>query len=143
VFCQSMENLMTINSTKKIVKKTENDRLRIRYAFLLSIFGLALAAGLAFFLVWWSGARVNNSSEVVAIIGVVTSLTGALVGTFIGLQIGEAGAEHERRSRLMAEESRHNAEELSQCALAQLHPDIAQDVLEAHRMRVSNSGATA
>jgi hypothetical protein len=134
-----MENLMTNNSTKNV----DNDRLRVHYAFALSIIGLLLAAGLAFFLVWWAGTKVDTSSEVVAIVGVFTSVTGALVGAFIGLQIGAAGAELERRSRLKAEESRHNAEELTRTVLAHLHPDTAKEVLDAHRTRVSNSGATA
>jgi len=129
---------MTNNSTKK----TENDRLRIKFAFALSIIGLLLAAGLAFFLMR-DRMVAPTSSEVVAIVGVITSLTGALVGAFIGLQIGKAGVEHERRSRLQAEESHRNTEELAQSALALLNPDTAKEVIEAHRVRVSNSGATA
>jgi len=41
------------------------------------------------------------------------SVTGTLVGAFFGLQIGQAGAEHERRNRQMAEQSRQRAEEVA------------------------------
>jgi hypothetical protein len=134
-----MEDLMTINSTNKI----DNERLRIWFAFLLSIIGLALAAVLAGFLVVKGETKVATSNEVATIVGLFTSVTGTLVGAFFGLQIGAAGAEVERRSRLKAEESHRNTEELVQSALARLNPDTAKEVIEAHRARVSNSGATA
>ena len=79
-------------------KWTDNERLRIHHAFWLSIFGLALAAILAVFLVAWAGTKVASSSEVVAIVGLFTSVTGTLVGAFFGLQIGAIGAEHEREA---------------------------------------------
>ena len=54
-------------------------------------------AMLAVFLVAWTGTKVAISSEVVAIVGLFTSVTGTLVGAFFRLQIGAAGAEHARR----------------------------------------------
>jgi hypothetical protein len=99
----------------------------------LSIFGLALAAALAVFLVVASRTKVETSAEVVAIIGLFTSVTGTLVGAFFGLQIGAAGAEHERRSRQKAEESRQRAEEATRIALAHLHPDTAKELVSALR----------
>jgi hypothetical protein len=134
-----MENLMTNNSTNKI----DNERLRIWFAFLLSIIGLALAAFLAGFLVVKGETKVATSNEVATIVGLFTSVTGTLVGAFFGLQIGAAGAELERRSRLKAEERHRNAEELVQSALARLNPDTAKEVIEAHRARVGDSGSTA
>jgi hypothetical protein len=95
-----LKDSMANNSTDNI----DNERLRIHHAFWLSIFGLALAAILAVFLVLREGTQVNTSSEVVAIVGLFTSVTGTLVGAFFGLQIGAVGAEHERRSRRQAEE---------------------------------------
>ena len=110
-------------------KSTDNERLRIHHAFWLSIFGLALAALLAVFLVAWTGTKVATSSEVVAIVGLFTSVTGTLVGAFFGLQIGAVGAEHERRSRHEADEGRHRAEEVTKIALAHLQPDTAKEIL--------------
>jgi hypothetical protein len=80
--------LMASNSTDKI----DNERLRVHHAFWLSIFGLALAAALAVFLVIKASTKVDSSAEVVAIVGLFTSVTGTLVGAFFGLQIGAAGA---------------------------------------------------
>jgi hypothetical protein len=104
---------------------------------------LLLAASLVGFLVIMGETKVANSTEVAMIVGLFTSMTGTLVGAFFGLQIGAAGAEVERQSRLQAEESHRNTEELAQSALACLNPDTAKEVIEAHRARVSNSGATA
>ena len=75
--------------------------------------------------------KVETSAEVVAIIGLFTSVTGTLVGSFFGMQIGAAGAEHERRNRQSAEESRQRAEEVTRIALAHLNPDKAKEVLSA------------
>jgi len=68
---------------------------------------------------------------VVAIVGLFTSVTGTLVGAFFGMQIGTAGAEHERRNRQSAEEGRQRAEELARRALAHLPADKAKEVLTA------------
>ena len=63
------------------------------------------------------------------------SVTGTLVGAFFGLQIGQAGAEHERRNRQMAEQSRQRAEEVARMALAHLPPNTAKEVLSASQER--------
>jgi hypothetical protein len=115
--------------------KTDTERLRIHHAFWLSLFGLALAAALTVFLVFHSKPTVNTSAEVVAIVGLFTSVTGTLVGAFFGMQIGAAGAEHERRSRQSAEENRQRAEEVTRRALAHLNPDTAKEVLSASQER--------
>jgi hypothetical protein len=57
------------------------------------------------------------------------SVTGTLVGAFFGLQIGQAGADHERRNRQMAEEGRQRAEAVTRVALAHLDRDAAKEVL--------------
>ena len=67
------------------------------------------------------------------------SVTGTLVGAFFGLQIGQAGAEHERRNRQMAEQSRQRAEEVARMALAHLPPDTAKEVLSASQERSRES----
>jgi hypothetical protein len=120
--------VMAGDSTNKI----DNERLRIHHAFWLSLFGLTLAAALAVFLIVRSKeGMVDESSEVVAIVGLFTSVTGTLVGAFFGLQIGAAGAERERRSRETAEASRQKAEERTRIALAQMDPGKAEQFLKA------------
>jgi hypothetical protein len=117
--------LMAGDSTDKLdTERTE--RLRILHAFWLSFFGLGLAAGLTVFLIFRA-----KPTEVVAIVGLFTSVTGTLVGALVGHQIGAAGAEHERRSREAAEERRQKAEEVTRIALAHLDPDKAKEVLNA------------
>src|SRR4030095_5464319 len=115
--------------------KIDTERLRIHHAFWLSLFGLGLAAALTVFLVFHSKPKVDTSAEVVAIVGLFTSVTGTLVGAFFGMQIGAAGAEHERRSRQAAEENRQRAEEVTRRALAHLNPDTAKEVLSAPQER--------
>jgi len=70
-------------SAKSIDSSVE--KLRINAAFRLSIGGLGLAAVLVIVLVavGWS-----VSSDIVAVVGLFTSILGALVGTFFGVQIG-------------------------------------------------------
>ena len=69
------------------------------------------------------------TSDIVAIVGLFTSVTGTLVGALVGHQIGAAGAERERQSREAAEEYRQRAEEVTRRALAHLNPDTAKEVL--------------
>src|SRR5262245_61851676 len=120
---------MADDSKDKI--RVETEQLRMRHAFLLSIFGLGLAAGLTVFLVVATQTKVASSAEVVAIVGLFTSVTGTLVGAFFGMQIGTAGAEHERRNREKADENRQRAEELARKALAHLPPEKAKEVLSS------------
>jgi vacuolar-type H+-ATPase subunit I/STV1 len=102
--------------------RTEMELSRIRHAFWLAIIGLVLAAALAVFLVVKGEAQLKTSAEVVAIVGLFTSVTGTLVGAFFGLQVGAACAEHERSSR-------QKAEHLTRLALSHLGPDVAKEVL--------------
>jgi hypothetical protein len=74
---------MADDSTDKLDIATE--RSRIRHAFWLSIFGLALSAGLTMFLVHHPRTPAKSPAEVVAIVGLFTSVTGTLVGAFFGL----------------------------------------------------------
>jgi hypothetical protein len=120
---------MPDQSTIKVDIETETERLRIRHAFWLSIFGLGLAAALTVFLVYFTETEVKTPAEVVGIVGLFTSVTGTLVGAFFGLQIGAAGAEDERRNRQIAEDSRAKAEQVTRRALAHLNPDTAKAVL--------------
>jgi len=106
--------------------KKDNERLRIHHAFWLSVFGLTLAAILAVFLVVQAGMKVESPTEVVAIVGLFTSVTGTLVGAFIGHQIGAAGAERERVGR-------HQAERVTRMALAHLEPGLAKQLMDTLR----------
>ena len=117
---------MMDGSKEKINIETET--LRMRHAFRLSIFGIGLAAILTVFLVRFAD-KVSNTAEVVSIVGLFTSVTGTLVGAFFGMQIGQAGAEHERRNRQMAEEGRQKAEETLRRALPHVPAEKVKDVL--------------
>jgi hypothetical protein len=118
---------MTDDSKEKIGIETE--KLRMHQAFWLSIFGMGLAAALTVFLVASEGTQVNTSAEVVAIVGLFTSVTGTLVGAFFGLQIGQAGAEHERRNRRMAEERGQKTEDALRRALPHVPAEKVKEVL--------------
>jgi hypothetical protein len=102
-------------------KKVDPERFRIQHAFWIAIFGLLIAAVLLIFLVAHRKPKIEKADDIVAIIGLFTSVIGTLVGTFIGVHIGSAGVEHERRSRW-------RAEEITRMALAHLHPDKAKEL---------------
>jgi hypothetical protein len=102
---------------------TETELSRVRHAFWLAVIGLFLAVALAVFLVIIGEARMNTSAEVVALVGLFTSVTGTLVGAFFGAQIGAAGAEHERRGR-------RKAEQIARHALAHLPQSDAKSLLD-------------
>jgi len=92
------------------------ERIRIFAALILAMFGLALAAGLVIFLVVFGW---HQPTDVVAVIGLFTSVLGTLVGAFFGLQVGSAG-------RDKAQQAAAEANQLAQRALAALPPDQAR-----------------
>jgi uncharacterized membrane protein len=65
--------------------------IRITRAFWLALFGLGLAAILVIVLLLFG---IKASNDIVAIVGLFTSVLGTLVGAFFGLQIGSAGKEN-------------------------------------------------
>ena len=102
---------------------TEMELSRIRHAFWLAIIGLFISAAIAIIFAITGKLELKSSEEVVAIVGLFTSVTGTLVGMFFGLQVGSAGAEHERRNR-------QKAEHLTRLALSHLTPDVAKELLQ-------------
>jgi hypothetical protein len=66
------------------------EMFRISKAFWLAIFGLFIAAVLVLVLLAFGFKEAN---DIVAIVGLFTSVLGTLVGAFFGLQIGSAGKE--------------------------------------------------
>ena len=105
------------------------EQMRIRYAFSLAIIGLGIAAALAVFLVLrgW-----NNPSNVIAVVGLFTSVLGTLVGAFFGLQIGAAGREMDQQTARHALETARRSDTLARAALGALPPERAKEVLEQH-----------
>lgn len=63
------------------------DYLRIERAFHLAVIGLSLAAALVVFLNFRSGIE---TSDILSIVGLFTSVLGTLVGAFFGLQVVSA-----------------------------------------------------
>ena len=73
---------------------------RIKYASTVSLFGLVLSAALVVTLFF---AGMKTSADIVAIVGIFTGMTGTLVGTFLGVQLGSSGREQERAERRKAD----------------------------------------
>ena len=69
------------------VANPDVETARMKYAFWLAIIGLLLAAILAVFLVGEADMQNVQSTDIVAIVGLFTSVLGTLVGAFFGLQI--------------------------------------------------------
>lgn len=85
------------------------EKLRINRAFWLSIFGLALAAGLVIALL----IAGKTSSDIAAVVGLFTSVLGTLIGAFFGLQIGSAGKD---KAEERADNAQKKAEALAMAA---------------------------
>lgn len=103
--------------------KNRNSELEIRrmqYAFWLAVIGLLLSAILVVILIVWENMP---GSDVVAIVGVFTSVTGTLVGAFFGVQIGSMGREQER-------EERKKMETMTMQALAEMDPRRGRDFMK-------------
>jgi vacuolar-type H+-ATPase subunit I/STV1 len=77
------------------------EQARMRYALIVAVFGLGLSAALVVLLVF--GAGMRSSADIVAIVGAFTGVSGTLVGSFFGFQIGSAGREQERAERRAAD----------------------------------------
>src|SRR5436309_9935877 len=90
------------------------EQARMRYALTVAIFGLGLSAALVVLLVF--GAGMRSSADIVAIVGVFTGVSGAVVGSFFGLQVGSAGREQERAER-------RDADRMTQMAFGQMTPE--------------------
>ncbi|MGD0534271.1 MAG: hypothetical protein ABR999_02360 [Methanoregula sp.] len=111
-------------STPKTSPQTDSsvDQMRTRYGYYIAMTGIILSAVIALFLVV-VGWKV--SSDVVAVVGVFTSVTGTLVGAFLGVQVGSAGKEADQQER-------KNAQKLTARAMGALEPDKAEKVLKEH-----------
>jgi hypothetical protein len=107
-------------ATVQSPQDTGTEQMRIRYAFWLAVIGLGLAALLVVFLVveGW-----KTASDVVAVVGLFTSVLGTLVGAFFGVQVGSAGKEKEQQAA-------QAANRLAQRALAAMAPEQARTVLQ-------------
>ncbi len=101
------------------------ERLRLRYAFWLAIAGLGLAALLVIFLVVGTAITMQTAQDVVAIVGLFTSITGTLVGAFFGLQIGAAGKEREIQDR-------RTSQKMAEMALGMMEPEDAMKVMDKY-----------
>jgi hypothetical protein len=98
-------------------KDSQVEIYRIKKAFWLAVFGLLLAAILVIVLLAFD---IKTSNDIVAIVGLFTSVLGTLVGAFFGLQIGSAGKEK-------VEERADKAEQKSSAILGAASPDIIEN----------------
>ncbi|OON68212.1 hypothetical protein [Hymenobacter sp. CRA2] len=92
--------------------------VRVGSALWITVLGLLITAALAVYLV----AQGKPVTDVVALVGVFTSLIGTLVGAFLGIQVGAQG-------KAKAEEDKAKAEEITRRALAVLPQEQADMVL--------------
>jgi len=76
------------------------EKLRINKAFWLAIVGLLLASALMIIAGWlfkWA------PTDIVAVVGLFTSVVGTLVGAFFGVQVGSSGREQAEQRASKAE----------------------------------------
>ncbi len=92
---------------------------RIRYGVWL-IGAAFVLVGTVFGVAVW---QFTAASDVVAIVGSVTTITGTLVGGFFGAHLGSAGKE-------AAEAGRTQAERAARVALGKLEPHAAEDLMQ-------------
>jgi formate hydrogenlyase subunit 3/multisubunit Na+/H+ antiporter MnhD subunit len=91
---------------------TATDELRYGGALLVIFLGLFAIAALAFFLPVKDGWK---ASEVIALVGALTTFLGTVIGAFLGVQVGSAGKE--------------KSDNLAHRALAALPSDKADELL--------------
>lgn len=65
------------------------DKYRLKLGYRLILFGIVLVVVLICILVF--GAWWDDASDIVSVVGLLTSVLGALVGTFFGVQAGAEG----------------------------------------------------
>ena len=128
------------------------EKIRINRAFSLSIVGLALAAVLVIALLI-AGWKV--SSDIVAVVGLFTSILGTLIGSFFGFQIGASDKDKaenrakEAANRAQEAETRANEAEKKATGagiLASAGKDLADQIntmAERHKGRVKMPGGQA
>jgi hypothetical protein len=90
-----------VKETAQEIKNNQVEMLRINKAFWLAIVGLTIAALLVLVLLLFD---FKESNDIVAIVGLFTSVLGTLVGAFFGLQIGAAGKEQTEQRATKAEQ---------------------------------------
>ncbi len=90
-----------VKETPATAKDPQLEKYRIRKAFWLAIIGLFIAALLVLILLAFG---FKESNDIVAIVGLFTSVLGTLVGAFFGLQIGAAGKEQTEQRASKAEQ---------------------------------------
>jgi len=103
------------------IKDPELEKYRINKAFCLAVVGLTIAGLLVLILLTYG---IKASNDIVAIVGLFTSVLGTLVGAFFGLQIGAAGKEQ-------TEQRATRAEQRSDALLAASDPEIIKRAKEA------------
>jgi len=95
------------------------DLTRIRYGVWL-IGAAFVLVGTVFGVAVW---QFTAASDVVAVVGSVTTIIGTLVGGFFGAHLGSAGKE-------AAEAGRTQAERTARIALGKLEPHAAEDLMK-------------
>jgi hypothetical protein len=90
------------------------ERLRIWLGFGFAIVGLIVCGVIGWILIRHDKHR--EAHEIVGIVGLFTSVTGTLAGAFLGMHIGSAHAENERRRR-------DRAEGIARLAIAHVDPE--------------------
>ena len=95
-----------------MAESTVSEELKFGGAMWIVLFGLTMIGCLAFFL---TGKGDWKVSDIMTLIGSLTTFLGTVVGAFLGVQVGAAG--------------KANAENVARRALAALPPESARQVL--------------
>jgi len=123
-------------STGDKMQNGQTERLRIWTVFWLAIVGLVIAAAVLIVLVVLGTWTFNEASDIVAIVGIFTSVLGTIIGIIMGESIGS-------KDKAKAEERSGNAERRAEGegakgkALAQMNKNKA----EAHKAKRANYAA--
>ncbi len=95
-----------------MAESTVSEELKFGGAMWIVLFGLMMIGCLAFFL---TGRGDWKVSDIMTLIGSLTTFLGTVVGAFLGVQVGAAG--------------KASAENVARRALAALPPESARHVL--------------
>jgi hypothetical protein len=107
--------------------RAKSEQMRIRLGYILAISGLGATAALILVLVF---VKQSAATDIVAIVGLFTSVFGTVIGAFFGIQAGAAGKEAVEADKERERKGRETVEQRLQVVLAQSQPNQWDDILK-------------
>jgi hypothetical protein len=103
------------------------DKLKVQLGAGIIILGfLAILVSL-----WLVLGKFTDAKDVTTILGPITTAIAGLGGAFFGVSLGQQGKEKAEQARDQAEQAKDKAQQRAEMYLAQLPPEIGQQVQQS------------